>query len=220
METVEFEKREQVQYYCICKGNLPIFETVKHRTCESEVLLNPTAGVFRSCNIKISYNISPWWTAIQSLYAWLHSTAEKVQAEVICPSKSKSRIGMIGIGLIQMVNECELRTDDVTLPCISNLRGLTEIIYECTYNLELPNISNITLTYQNTKETELNWRSFDPHFMNMKDFELKETSLDQIEQQLNEITFQRQNHSKQINLIHGSYIGLRIISISLVVYLC
>ena len=56
--------------------------------------------------------------------------------------------------------------------------------------------------------------------MNMKDFELKETSLDQIEQQLNEITFQRQNHSKQINLIHGSYIGLSIISISLVVYLC
>ena len=53
--------------YKISKGNLPVNENGKFRTCEAELLLNPSLSTFQICNVQVTYEDQFDWSLIESL---------------------------------------------------------------------------------------------------------------------------------------------------------
>ena len=115
--------------YKICKGNLPVNENGKFRTCEAELLLNPSLSTFQICNIQVTYENQFDWSLIESLGGWLYSLQKPTIAITTCPNQAKNQITLKGTGIIQLAPGCDLRIKEKTLPGTTNRKGETEMIY-------------------------------------------------------------------------------------------
>ena len=203
----------------LCKGNLPIHEVARHKTCESEVLLQPSIEAFRTCTIQMTHKPRPSWAAIRTLSAWLYSILSEILAEVECNVERRG-IKLSGIGLIQLSAGCTLKTKETTLPGLTDKRGSSEILYEPAVHLEIEKLSPIIVQSQRS-ETPEELTSI-PEIRVSKDdsFERNEETLDELERKMYETSSERRSRTMQNQLIHGAYAGLGILLLGLLLIPC
>ena len=183
-----------------CPGKSPICETSTREACKSALLNNRTAEAIRLCEVQVSY---------------------KKTAEVICPSRPAAKLQLTGIGILQVAMGCSLRTSEMTLPSPSLQRQVLVAIYEPCLHLNLTELSPASLRnsqHMSAPATELRL----PKNISNKSGKYKEAeeTLDQLEDQLNEISSREQATVKQTILTHGSYLGIGLLAVGLAIYVC
>ena len=204
----------------ICKRNLPINENGKFRTCEAELLLSPSLSTFRICDVQITYKDQLDWKLLSTLGGWLYSLQEPIIATIVCLHQNSNQTELRGTGIVQLAPGCDLRIKGRMLPGTINQKGRTEIIYTPPLHLNLSELSSAVQELQGytpvgksmpdqTKEITTEDRAF----------EASDKSLEYLEQQLYELSLARRAGNNQTKLIHGSYLGLGIISTGLLIYL-
>ena len=115
--------------YKICKGNLCVNENGKFRTCEAELLLNPSLSTFQICNVQVTYEDQFDGSLIESLGRWLYSLQEPNIAITTCPNQANNQITLKGTGIFQLAPGCDLRIKERQLPDTTNRRGETETLH-------------------------------------------------------------------------------------------
>ena len=68
MKQKDIESCTKLNYY-LCQTHLPVFETAKHESCESELLIRPSMATLKECNIRVSYQDQPKWIYLETLGA-------------------------------------------------------------------------------------------------------------------------------------------------------
>ena len=204
----------------ICKRNLPINENGKFRTCEAELLLSPSLSTFRICDVQITYKDQLDWKLLGTLGGWLYSLQEPITATIVCLHQSSNQTELRGIGIVQLAPGCDLRIKGRMLPGTINQKGQTEIIYTPPVHLNLSVLSSTVQELQGytpvRKSMPDQTKEITPED---RAFEASDKSLEYLEQQLYELSLARRAGNNQTKLIHGSYLGLGIISTGLLVYL-
>ena len=178
--------------YKICKGNLPVNENGKFRTCEAELLLNPSLSTFRIRNIQVTYENQFDCGLIESLGGWLYSLQKPTIAITTCPNQANNQITLKGTGIIQLAPECDLRIKERTLPDTTNRKGETEMIYAPLLHL---NISALTPALQKFQAYIPTRKSMSAQTKETtpghKVFETNNKSLEHLEQQLYDFSLAR-----------------------------
>ena len=203
----------------ICKGNLPIHEVARHKTYESEVLLQPSTEAFKICTIQVTYKPRPAWTAIKTLSAWLYSIPAEIPAEVESNVERRG-IKLSGIGLVQLSARCTLKRKETTLPGLTDHRGSSEKLYEPAVHLEIEKLSPIIV--QNQKSETHKELTSAPEIPVSKDksFERNEETLDELERKMYDTSSERRSRTMQNQLIHGVYAGLGLLLLELLLIPC
>ena len=106
--------------YKNCKGNLPINENGKFRTCKTELLLNPSLSAFQICNVQMTCENQFDWNLIESIGGWLYSLQQPTIAITTCPNQANNQITLIGTSIIQLTPRCNLRIKERSLPGTTN----------------------------------------------------------------------------------------------------
>ena len=203
----------------IYKGNLPIHEVARHKTCESEVLLQPSIEAFRTCTIQVTYKPRPSWTAIRTLSAWLYSIPSEILTEVECNVERRG-IKLSGIGLIQLSAGFTLKTKETTLPGLTDQRGSSEILYEPAVHLEIEKLSPIIVQNQKSKTPEELISVPEIRVSKDDSCERNEETLDELERKMYETSSERRSRTMQNQLIYGAYAGLGILLLGLLLIPC
>ena len=138
----------QLPAYQICKGNLPVNENGKFRTCEAELLLNPSLSIFQICNVQKTYENQFEWSLVESLGGWLYSLQEPTNAITTCPYQVNNQITSKGTGIIQLAPGCDLRIKERTLPGTTNRKRETEMIYTPLLHLTISALSPTLQEFQ------------------------------------------------------------------------
>ena len=206
--------------YKICKGNLPVNENGKFRTCEAELLLNPSLSTFQICNVQVTYEDQFDWSLIESLGGWLYSLQEPTIAITTCPNQVKHQITLRGTGIIQLAPGCDLSTKERTLPGTTNRKGETKMIYAPLLHLNISALSPALQEFQGYIPTRKSMSGQTKETTpGDKVFETNDKPLEHLEQQLYDFSLARRDGNSQIRMIHGSYLGLGLISIGLTSYI-
>ena len=139
----------------------------------------------------------------------------------MCLTKQTIKVQLSGIGILQIAPGCRLKTSGVTLSSISSPSQTSVVIYEPRLHLNLSELSPALLQNQKLMcmpKTTVQVATD----VAAKEDDYRETdeTLAQLENQLNEISFQRRTRTKQMILTHGSYLGSGFLSMGLLVFLC
>ena len=180
----------------------------------------PSLSTFRICDVQITYKDQLDWKLLSTLGGWLYSLQEPTIATIVCLHQSSNQTELRGTGIVQLAPGCDIRIRGGILPGTINQKGRAEIIYTPLVHLNLSELSPAVQELQGyipvrksmpdqTKETTTEDRAF----------EASDKSLEYLEQQLYELSLARRVGNNQTKLIHGSYLGLGIISTGLLVYL-
>ena len=221
MNQEEMNQCKDLGRFYLCPGKSPIYEASTREACESALPNDPTAEAFRLCEVQVSYKKDPYFQPIKSLGGWIYSLLTGTTAEVICPSRTVTKLQVTGIGILQIATGCSLRTSEMTLPSPSLQRQVSVAIYEPYLHLNLTELSpallrNSQLTALPATEVRL------PENISNKRGKYKkaEETLDQLENHLNEISSQEQARVKQTILTHDSYLGIGHLVVGLAIYVC
>ena len=138
----------QLPAYQICKGNLPVNENGKFRTCEAELLLNPSLSIFQICNVQKTYENQFEWSLVESLGGWLYSLQEPTNAITTCPYQVNNQITSKGTGIIQLAPGCDLRIKERAFLGTTDRKGETEMIYAPLLHLKISALSPTLQEFQ------------------------------------------------------------------------
>ena len=103
-------------YWTISSKDQPINENCKFRTCESELLLNPSLSTFQNCDVWVIYTNQLDWKLIDTLGAWLYALQEPTLAATTCLNQDNKQINLKETGIIRLAPGHNLRMDMRTLP--------------------------------------------------------------------------------------------------------
>ena len=150
----------------------------------------------------------------------MYSLDEPTIAITTCPNQANNQITLKGTGIIQLAPGCDLRIKERTLPGTSNRKGETELIYAALLHLKISALSPALQEFQGyipaRKSMSAQTKETTP---GDQVFETNDKSLEHLEQQLYEFSLARRAGNSQIRMIHGSYLGLGLISIGLLIYI-
>ena len=150
------------------------------------------------------------------------------QLDILSFRESLSRLSALpgrksepAIGILQIGSEFCLKTSEVTLPSLNSPSRTSVDVYEPRLHLNLSELSPALLQGQKLMDMPRTSEYLVEDVADKED-DYKETegTLDQLENQLNEISFQRRTRTRQMILTHGSYIGIGFLSMGLLAYLC
>ncbi|XP_051154836.1 uncharacterized protein LOC127277608 [Leptopilina boulardi] len=133
----------------MCQSIRPIYDSSIVPSCEIELLkiVKPAKDVLKTCNIRLSLNQQPFWTALSTLGGWLYSLMESEVAYITCNGNAAQEAKLEGTGILQLSKGCTLKTDSVSLMTPKIQDDPHEYIYLPPFNLNvtdvLPNFSEI-----------------------------------------------------------------------------
>lgn len=171
-------------------ATLPLFEANQHATCETTLLLNPTAIDWNTCNIKVSPHLQPHWENLNAPATWLYFMPEEKRAQIYCKGKKATMQTFRGTGILKLGAGCQTTINSMQLGALDVIETAEDIIYypAVSYNLSilLPEIKEhhikaIDINPQKEDHTKNNWANLPTAI-----------SLDAIEQQLKGITTHRE----------------------------
>ena len=149
----------------------------------------------------------------------MYSLQEPTIAITTCRNQANNQITSKGTGIIQLAAGCDLRIKERKLPGTSNRKGETEMIYAPLLHLNISALSPALQEFQGyiptRKSTSAQTQKTTPRD---KVFETNDKSLEHLEQQLYDFSLARRAGNSQIRMIHGSYLGLGLIFIGLLIY--
>ena len=118
-----------------------------------------------------------------------------------------------------MAPRCDLRMKESTLPGTINRKRETEMIYTPLLHLNISALSPALQEFQGyittRKSMSAQTKETTPQD---KVFETNDKSLEHLEQQLYDFSLARRAGSSQTRMIHGSYLGLALLSVGLLIY--
>ncbi|XP_043460860.1 uncharacterized protein LOC122497677 [Leptopilina heterotoma] len=207
--------------YHACLEGVPIYELHERPSCEPMLLLKPTIEAMKSCPIRITSNLNSYWTPLRTLASWLYSFAGPEIVTISCHSMNPINLNLTGTGIMKLAPGCFARTEDVTIPANPAQKGQSELIYGAELHLNLLEISplvsthaNLALTLEEQQAELSNTKSITSHF------DANSKTLDELEQELQDFAIQRHFKSKQATLVYGSYGGLALIVVFILLYVC
>ena len=146
----------------------------------------------------------------------MYSLQEPNIATTTCPNQ----LTLKGTGIIQLAPGCDLRIKERTLPGTTNRKAETELIYAPLLHLNISALFSALQEFQGyiptRKSMSAQTKETTP---GDKVFKTNEKSLERLEQQLYDFSLTRRAGNSQIRMIHGSYLGLGLISIALLIYI-
>ena len=109
----------------------------------------------------------------------------------------------------------------MTLPSASLQRQVSVAIYEPYLHLNLTELSPALLWNSQLMASPATELMLPKNISNKsRKYKEAEKTLDQLEDQLNEISFQERARVKQTILTHGSYLGIGLLVMGLAIYFC
>ena len=181
----------------------------------------PTIESFRLCEVQVSYKKRPYFKFLETLSGWMYSILTTTTVKVTCPSRKSQTVQLNGVGIVQIAPGCYLRTSGLSLPSPGSRAQTSVVIYEPHLHLNLSELSPALLQHKQLMASPEPQQE-PPEGNPAKNGRYKENdeTLSKLEDQLNEISSQEQGRVKKTVLTYGSYVGLVLISICLLTYLC
>ena len=156
---------------------------------------------------------------IETLVGWLFLLQEPTLATTTCLNQANKQIKLKETGIIQLAPGCNLRMEERILPGAINHKGETEIIYFLLLHLNISELPSVLREFQEymlvgklMPDQMTETTSGDNVFKN------NIRSLEQLEQQLYDLSLARKTRSRQTMMIHGSYVGLILLSAGRLMY--
>ena len=134
----------------------------------------------------------------------------------MCITKRTINIKINGLGLIRIPPGCKLQTTLTTLPGLEPISGTSLIVYEPNIHLDLTKLSIDSQQNSSVKSSSPTSRPAPQDQL----YRERHKALDELEQQFHDFSLQRQEKANHSNLIHGSYAGIGILALLLLVYIC
>lgn len=146
------------------------------------------------------------------------ATAETLT--VVCHSVDPIKISLSGTGILKLAPGCSIKAKDVIIPASTFRTGQSEVIYESELHLNLTELSPSLSKYHHLlKESTIEINQELGLESKLFSFEANSKTLDDLEQQLHGLAFQRQLRGKQSYLVYGSYLGLVLLCVFLLLYI-
>lgn len=207
--------------YHACLNGLPIYDIRERPICEVLLLLNPTISALKSCNIQLTTNQESYWRTLKTLGSWIYSFIHHQTVTIFCHSTSPIKINLQGVGIIKLAPGCSVRTNEATIPATTMQAGQSEMIYESEIHLNLTSLSLAISNYGHLiSKSHIEINSLPEIGLNMSSFEKNSRTLEDLEYQLESFAVQRHIKEKQSVLIYGSYGGITVVCLIIVVYFC
>ncbi|XP_043482087.1 uncharacterized protein LOC122511095 [Leptopilina heterotoma] len=212
--------RKTSTYHACLKG-VPIYDIRERPICEVLLLLNPTISALKSCDIQLTTNQESYWRTLKTLGSWIYSFARSELVTIFCHSTSPLKINLQGVGIMKLAPGCSMRTKDATIPATTFQAGQSEMIYESQLHLNLTALSQAISNYGHLiAKSHIEIDSLPEIGLNMSSFEANSRTLEDLEYQLESFALQRHIKDKQSVLIYGSYGGITVVCLIIVVYFC
>ncbi|XP_043464121.1 uncharacterized protein LOC122499712 [Leptopilina heterotoma] len=204
-----------------CLQGAPIYDFQQRVSCEASLLIKPTTEALRFCEVRITSKQESYWKPLNSIGGWIYSFAAPETATIVCHSLSPVKIELRNAGIIKLGPGCSLKAKDTIIPATTAQAGESEFILESELHLNLTTLSPLLARYghllkgitfaanpRSGKEPELST------------FEANSRTLDDLEQQLQELSLQHHLGGEHRTLVYGSYGGLVLLSMILMLYIC
>lgn len=181
--------------YFLCQNSPAIYDTGKNPSCEIQMLLQPSIEILKTCTVKLQYDDEPFWQRLETIGGWLYSVKDETSLKIKCLSKYNAKINIFGSGVLQLAPGCTARAPTVTLPALQAPKGISEIIYEANVELNLKKLSPILEHWNETLPIS--------ETTNLEDVKIESkynqnsATLDELEQQLNDLSLQRLEKSRE-----------------------
>ena len=130
----------------MCATEVPRLEVSTAKTCEIQVLMRPSAGVYHSCDVRIRKEHTTFWKRLASQGGWLYSLSESETVHILCSGLSDKIVVLKGVGILHLSANCVERTRSATLTGIRTYDSTDQYVYAPQVNL---NVSSIVLEIDN-----------------------------------------------------------------------
>lgn len=138
-----------------------------------------------------------------------------------CHSINPIKIKLNYTGILKLGPGCSLKTNDIIIPATTSQAGKSEFIFESEIHLNLTVISPLLANYGHLLDLSKTLTTYDvgiePKFST---FEANSKTLDELEQQLQDLALEQHLRGRHQILIYGSYLGVGFLSTILIMYFC
>ncbi|XP_076545983.1 uncharacterized protein LOC143305633 [Osmia lignaria lignaria] len=198
-------------YTHLCPLGRPLSEIASSTACEVTLLLRPTTHAFKTCEVRLQPQHTPFWAHLRTMQAWLYSLEKPESVQLICNGMKDDIITIEGTGIFQLRAGCIAKTTHETLIGMQHLESLEQYFYQP--NLLL-NISEFSPQIHRYKEIK-------PLTMPSKASGVStpiDDSLTDIEAKLAEMDTHHRSRNLTTNVLHGGLAYLAILTIAILVY--
>ena len=118
---------------------LPVYQADRQPTCESTLLLNPTAINWNTCAIKLTTQAKPYWQTLNAPATWLYFMPENKKAQIYCKDRKPVTQKISAIGIFKLEPGCQATIDSVQLKSLETIDTSQNIEYYPSkpYNLSI-----------------------------------------------------------------------------------
>lgn len=106
--------KQSIEFTYICQRKEPIYNTLWHGNCETELLLNHVT-IPKSCDIRITSIINEIWYQLIEQNKWLYVVPQITHITIDCHKKGLYDIQIKGTGFLTLTPSCKAYTKSVTL---------------------------------------------------------------------------------------------------------
>lgn len=145
----DLDKCKTINHNHLCKSHHPTFKITPHSSCE--ILLSVKIIKPNNCNTKIVSINQTTLIELQQSETWIYIAPKPIDVTIVCDQHSIQNLQLQDSGTLLIKKKCTVSTTEFIIETGKSYKSDTTLYYLPSYNLTIPNLSEIV------NATQLKW---------------------------------------------------------------